>query len=362
MKSICTLSGKLHGLACVSLLVALVCIAAGQDASQAQCEETKTTRILWLGSSSTYFHDMPRDVADWMTRFAGMPARSDLVGRSGTAVYKYLDSGVSIQYGLQKDQTVLDKIRDGKYDFVILQIPTDYLAGRGDNDRGSFVAGIGTYVDTIRSAGGCPLFYEQGWGEDDLFDAGDKLLFDLAVKHEVSVVPCRTAWRRIREERPDLELHNLPDRTHPGTLGKYVNLCCFYAALTGQSPVGLPVREVSYWPPLTDKQKRQARERLSQMTITDPYMMQLAGWMRIRSIASEAVALDGDVVGYFQKMAWQAWRGYSSQLRTPTSVQNQRMNESRATKSSTGTSVMFGSSRSAQWAHALESVGPVGLR
>jgi hypothetical protein len=31
-------------------------------------------------------------------------------------------------------------------------------------------------------------------------------------------------------------------------LGKYVNLCFFYAVLTGQSPVGLPFRRSTCWP------------------------------------------------------------------------------------------------------------------
>jgi hypothetical protein len=311
--------GKL--LISVSICIAIVVtvFAAGRSEQQPQGDETRTTQILWLGSSSTYFHDMPKHVADWLTRYAGrrpgeaglcpdeakMPARSDLVGRSGTAVYKYLDPDFRVEYGLRKGQTVLEKIRDGKYDFVIMQIPTDYLAGRGDNDRDAFVAGIATYTHAIRGAGGRPFFYEQGWGQDELFEAGDKLLFELAVEHNVPVVPCRSAWKRIREERPDLELHNLPDRTHPGTLGKYVNLCCFYAVLTGKAPVGLPVRDVTYWPYLTDEQKKQARERLSKMTSTEPYMAQLAGWMRTRSIASKTVTLDRDTAGYFQKVAWQ---------------------------------------------------------
>lgn len=295
-------------------VITLTVFATGCRAQPSPREDANMMRILWLGSSSTYFHDMPKYVADWLTRYAGMPTRSDLVGRSGTAVYKYLDPEFRIEYGLQKGQTVLDKIRDGRYDFVVMQVPTDYLAGRGDNDRDAFVAGIATYVKAIRDAGGQPLFYEQGWGDDELFDAGDKLLFELALEHDVPVVPCRSAWKRIRAERADLELHNLPDRTHPGTLGNYVNLCCFYAALSGKSPVGLPVREVTFWPHLTDEQKKQARERLSGMTITDPYMNQLAGWMRTRSVASQTVTLDRDVAAYFQKAAWQAWQTYRRRL------------------------------------------------
>jgi len=97
-----------------------------------------------------------------------------------------------------------------------------------------------------RHAGARPIFYEMDWEEDELFQTGDKLLFDSAVRLNVPVVPCRTAWKRVRKEHPLIELHDLPDRTHPGMVGAYLNLCCLYAALSGRSPVGLDVREVRY--------------------------------------------------------------------------------------------------------------------
>ncbi len=300
---------------CLRIFVAVVLLATALlTASSGGKSPAKPVKVLCLGSSSMYFHDMPRDAAAWLTRWAGTPAQAELAGRSGTAVYKYLQPGFKMEFGVAPDQTVLDKIRLGEYQFVILQVPTDYLAGRGDNSRDEFIAGIDTYIQAIRQSGAKPLFYEQGWGEDELFDTGDRLLFELAQKHEVPVAPCRSAWKRIRQERPDLELHNLPDRTHPGTLGKYVNLCCFYAALTGKSPVGVPVREVSYWPPLTDEQKKQARDRLTDNVVQDPYMRQLAGWMRVRSVMSETTKLDGETAAYFQKVAWETWQAYNRRL------------------------------------------------
>jgi len=300
---------------CLSVSVTAALLAAGLlTVSFGGESPAKPVRILCLGSSSMYFHDMPRDTAEWLTRYAGTPAEAELAGRSGTAVYKYLQPGFKMEFGVAQGQTVLDKIRDGKYQFVILQVPTDYLAGRGDNNRDEFITGIDTYIRAIRQSGAKPLFYEQGWGEDELFDMGDRLLFELARKHGVPVAPCRSAWKRIRQGRPDLELHNLPDQTHPGTLGKYVNLCCFYAALTGQSPVGLPVREVSCWPPLTDEQKKQARNRLTDDVVQDQYMKQLAGWMQVRSVMSETTKLDNETAAYFQKVAWETWQAYNRRL------------------------------------------------
>ena len=279
---------------------------AGRHDTTAQ---SKTLRILWLGSSSTYYHDTPRDVADWITRVDnGLMAESYLIGRSGTAVYKYLEPDFPFEYGLKPGESVLSYIKDRKYSYVVLQVPTDYLAGRGDNDRDEFLAGLQTYVKTIREAQGKPVFYEQGWDDDELFDTGDRLLFELARELDVPVAPCRSAWKRIRQERPDLELHNLPDRTHPGMLGKYVNLCCFYAVLTGSSPVGLPYRESSYWPKLTDEEKAQASERLKSMILTDPYVNQLPGWMQRNSISAKKEVLNEELARYFQTVAFESYR------------------------------------------------------
>lgn len=275
-------------------------------------ERDTDLRLLWLGSSSTYYHDAPRDAATWITEADnGLAPSSVLIGRSGTAIYKYLEPDFGFQYGLKPGDSLLDHIREESYDIVILQVPTDYLAGRGDNDRDAFVAGLRRLVQVSREVGSKPILYEQGWGEDALFDAGDALLRQLAIELRVPVAPCRTTWRRIRKERPDLELHNLPDRTHPGTLGKYVNLCCFYAVVTGQSPVGLPFRQVLYWPKLTDEEKKQATSMLQGEDISDPYVRALPTWMQRNSISSKEVILNEELAHYLQAVAWetcQMWR------------------------------------------------------
>lgn len=254
--------------------------------------EEKGIRILWLGSSSTYFHEMPTQVAEWLSHYGGKSsAGSELVGKSGTAVYKYLKPDFKAEYGLKKGQSVLDKIREGHYDFVVLQVPTDYLAGRGENDRDEFLSGLSTYCRAIRESGARPIFYEQGWGEDELFEAGDRLLFETAIRNDVPVAPCRTSWKRVRKEHPMLELHDLPDRTHPGMFGTYLNMCCFYAALTGRSPVGLPAREAKYWP-----------------------FVQENG-IRKRDRDGAFVTLNDDQAVYLQSVAWESWKAYQRRLR-----------------------------------------------
>lgn len=250
--------------------------------AQGVAKEGASLRLLFLGSSSTYYHDLPSQVADWLTDYAKIETKSDLAGRSGTGVHIYLRQDFKAEYGLQKGQTVREKIANGNYDYVILQIPTDYLAGQAGNDSEAFDRAIDTYAKAIRQAGSTPLLYEQGWGEGPLFEKGDKMIRAAAQRNAIDIIPCRSAWRRVRKEHPMIELHDLPDRTHPGRIGTYLNLCCFYAALTGESPQGLEVREVRYWPFVMKDGKRKRNRDSSFYQVND------------------------DLAQYLQKVAWDA--------------------------------------------------------
>ena len=266
--------------------------------------------MLWLGSSSAYYHDLPGQAADWLERGGAFPkVLPSIAGRSGTGVQRYLESGFRLEYGVRPNQTVLDKIREEKPQFVVLQVPVNFLAGGGtDNDSNTFKAALEVYTRTAREAGGDVMFYEMGWGTGDDFTTGDKMLKEAASQHKAPIVPCRTAWNRVRAERPELELHNLPDRSHPGTLGCYLNLCCFYAALSGMRPAGVPT-ELRIWrPPKTDEAKAEADTLVAAATL-NAYQQQLAGWMKRNSASAKVERIDPAVAEYLQKVAWETWLG-----------------------------------------------------
>lgn len=287
-----------------------VCIAMVATAAAA---ESKPVRMLWLGSSSTYYHDQPKYIGDWLTAYGKMPIIvSELAGKSGTGIHVYLRPDFDAQYGLRKGQTTLGRIRDGKYDYVVLQIVTHFIAGK---EGAEFEKATDTYCKAIREAGGEPVFYEMGWGSDAVEEPGRVKVFEAALRNCVGLVaPCSTAWKKVRKERPDIELHNLPDRTHPGSLGCYLNYCCFLAAFTKSSPVGIPVREVRYWGRMTDEEKAQAKQQMASGEVTDPYVASLSGWMQLNSLAAKAQKIDDAVAGYLQKTAWETWQDYHKRL------------------------------------------------
>lgn len=290
------MNGHLRMFACFLLAA---CLAP--NIAYPAADDVKPVRILWAGSSSIYYHDQPKVCAQWLTQFGPVPATSELAGRSGTGIHVYLRPEFKGEYGFEPGQTILEKIALGKYDYVVLQVPTEFIAGPEgeEHDRS-----IDIYCRAIRSAGGLPVIYEMGWGRDEKAEEGRRKIFAAAARNRVAhFAPCSTAWDRVRRERADLDLQNPPDRAHPGTLGCYLNLCCFYAALAGKEPRDLP-RELTIWRHLTDEEKK-AAEAVVASARFDEYDTRLPKWMKRLVATAKAETLSTEVAAYLQRVAWE---------------------------------------------------------
>jgi hypothetical protein len=268
-------------------------------------------RLFWLGSSSTYFNNMPHHVTDWLQRqAAGRTYTSVLAGKSGTGVNVYLRPEFKAEYGLKPGQTVLDRIRDEKPNYVILQAVCSFIAGK---DGDEFDRSLDTYCQATRAAGGEPVFYEMGWGQGEEHERGQQRIFAAAVRNKVRyVAPCATAWRRVRQDRPDLALQHEKDKSHPGNLGNYLNVCCLYTALTGRPAEGMPTALRVWWHG-KDKDK-------AQKTPLDPplaaYAGQLAGWMKNNTELGPVFQIDDATAQYFATVAFATWQDYQQRLAT----------------------------------------------
>jgi len=291
-----------------TILVSACCLATAAFGAE---NTSKTLRLLWLGSSSMYYHNQPKVLAEWLTRVAHTPARSEIAGRSGTGVHVYLRDGFKAEYGLKPQQTVLGKIAQENYDYVVLQIPAEFIAGpEGDEHDRS----LDVYCQAIRAAGGEPIFYEMGWGRDEKAELGRGKILAAAQRNDiVRYAPCSSAWARVRRECPDLELQNPPDTAHPGTLGAYLNLCCFYAAVTGRSPALVP-RQLKIWPHLSDQEKTEFNARAKQVEF-DEYDRALSGWMKKFLVAARPIEIEPETATYLQRVAWEEHQRFQKELR-----------------------------------------------
>jgi len=310
---------------CIGL--ASFALAADSPANANLGDAPHVEKMLWVGSSSTYWNYMGKHVADWLAAESGGNTRyvTHLVWRNGTRIETYLEKdprGGPI-LGLSRGQTVLDRIRDGKYKYVVLQIVTHFMSDPKwgpPQDKA-----IDVYVNAIRAAGAEPVFYEQGWRNDKtktLEDhvRGQRSLFNAAVRNNVDLVaPCATAWDLVRVERPDLSLQEPSDKAHPGPLGNFLNCCVFYTTLTGKEPKDMP-RTLVAW----DHHWRlgyKADTIPPQVKVTPPgnTWKDDPSWKAYigpypNSIRGYLGTIDAQTAAYLEHAAWRACQDYRRRL------------------------------------------------
>ncbi|MGF1452026.1 MAG: hypothetical protein ACFB21_08150 [Opitutales bacterium] len=87
---------------------------------------------------------------------------------------------------------MLDYIRANDFSAISLQV----ALGRWDEWR----TAIPQYAAAARDADSMLYLYEQGWGPDAALVIEDSPLLEIAVAENVPIVPCASAWARVRQE------------------------------------------------------------------------------------------------------------------------------------------------------------------
>jgi hypothetical protein len=211
------------------------------------------------------------------------------------------------EYGVKPGQSFLDKIRDEKPPFLVLQTVCRFIMGDDDptGTGNAHAEAVTKYCEAIRATGGEPIFYEMGWGKSEREAEGRQRILALAFKNKIRIyAPCSTAWARVYAEKPNLALQHPKDGAHPGDAGHFLNLACFYAALTGTSPVGKLPRTFPVWPHGkydADKAKLAAFK-------PDAYQAKMAKWMFKHMSMNQTATLDEPTANYLETVAWETWQ------------------------------------------------------
>lgn len=296
----------------MKFLSAFLCVLCGFT------HAAEPVKLLFAGSSSMYWNDLPREVAQLvdgkLATHPGSKVIPEAVGRSGSDIRVYLEPGFSrYEYGVKPGQTFLEKIATEKPEIVAMMVVCRFIMGddaptEGNPDHASAVT---TYCEAIRAAGGEPIFYEVGWGKDDKHVEGRKRILELARKNKITLfAPCSSAWARVYAERPELALQHPQDKVHPGDAGHFLNLACFYAALTRESPVGKLPRTFHVWP----HGKYEADEAKLAAFQPDDYQAKMAKWMFKHMSMKATATIDEETATYLETVAWETWQAVSAQL------------------------------------------------
>jgi hypothetical protein len=287
--------------------------------SSVSAADPAPVRMLFAGSSSTYWNDLPREVAkvtsEKIVGHIGTTVIPEIVGRSGSDIRVYAEPDFTkYEYGVKSGQSFLDKLREEKPTLVVLQAVCNFVmdANVGPQGGNAHAEALTHYCEVVRAAGGEPVIYEMGWGKSDKLQEGQQRLFDIAVKNKIRFFsPCSTAWTRVYRERPDLALQHPQDNSHPGDNGHFLNLACFYASLTQQSPVGKLPRTFHVWP----HGKYEADEAKLAAFKPDAYQATLSKWMFKHMSMNATATLDDATASYLESVAWETWQKVDRRLK-----------------------------------------------
>ena len=235
-------------------------------------------RVLFLGNSYTYVNDLPKIIEDIATNENKVFTHAS-VTPGGCTLFQHVES-----------QTSLSKIRQGNWDFDVLQeqsqLPAiDYY--RHNTLKPSYTAlydsimlynpnaKVVGYMTWGRRYGGqqCVNFGEGLYCSADFVDFNhmqDTLTAaycENAYATNSYVAPVGEAWKAALATDPSLVLHS-SDNSHPSYDGSYLAACVFYSVFWNKTPIGI----------YHDKQIDEAKAELLQSIANDVFFNNLEKW------------------------------------------------------------------------------------
>lgn len=223
-----------------ALALLLIVMASGAAAA----EMPDSVRVLFVGNSYTYCHDMYKMVSRLAENTYVHPGRKVKVGCEART-----PGGWSFERHASSEETAR-AIGRGGYDYVVLQeqsarpaMPTQTVA-------------VLTYPYALRldslvhahNPGARVIFY-MTWGhkygcqdEHDypLIDSYEGMqnrlatsYLEMAYQTGAMCAPVGLAWQRVRRERPDIILYG-EDSSHPSVAGSYLAANVIFCTITGR--------------------------------------------------------------------------------------------------------------------------------
>jgi hypothetical protein len=191
-------------------------------------DPTAGVQVLFIGNSFTYYHDLPRMVAELAKAGGQRPMHYQSETPGGCTLEKHW-----------KDRKALAQIQSRHWDFVVLQ---DQSQAPLLNRRAMFEYGK-KFDAEIRKEGARTILY-MTWAtrsKPNEQPAISQAYEGLSKELKARLAPVGNAWQSALRSNRALVLHE-QDQKHPNSTGTYLAACVFYATIYGQSPEGLPGR------------------------------------------------------------------------------------------------------------------------
>jgi len=213
----------------LSLLVLVINIAACSPNSELIVTDSRD-KILFVGNSFTFInggieaHVRELAASAVPTKFIQVESKT----RAGATL--------AIHY---RQSDVLEAIRDGAYDVVILQGDIPELT---EQSIRPFLEYARLFDQEIKDAGAKTMFF-MTWPYERLswitLEEIVEAHSDISTELNASVAPVGLAFQRALAKRPSLDML-IGDKEHESIHGTYLAASVIYSSLFGESPVGLP--------------------------------------------------------------------------------------------------------------------------
>ena len=207
----------------VARAVFVVLFLAAPLRAQDATSDLERVRILFIGNSYTFFHDLPRTLQ--AMGLASAPAVAVDVGSA-------LVGGATLERHWE-DDGLRARIRDGEWDYVVLQ----EQSLRPIEDPDAMLLYAGRFAEVIHAAGAKPVLF-MSWARQSRpasQDSLDRSFLRVAREIDAIPVPVGAAWKEFQRIEPSHGLY-APDGSHPSPLGSFIAATAFHRALLGALP------------------------------------------------------------------------------------------------------------------------------
>jgi len=195
-----------------------------QQVSLKQSAKPKSLKLLYVGNSYTFYHDLPKLVAE-LAAARGVTMEHELVSKGGATLEQHLEAGDAAK-----------SIEEGQFDYVVLQ----EQSLRPLHEAQKMAASVRQFDELIKRSGAKTVLY-MTWAREDAPEAQKeitKAYRSLGKELGAIVVPVGRAWESYRKEHAAPALY-ADDGSHPTLAGSYLAACVFVSRLLNENPVGI---------------------------------------------------------------------------------------------------------------------------
>ena len=199
---------------------------------------TNPSHLLFVGNSYLYYNNSLHDHLRRMVISAKLHDRNDTNFKSATINGARLNHHDVANY-LKPGQLGIDE----PFQVVILQGHSS--AALTEENRAQFENAVEQHAKSIRNRDGEVALYmtpayvfPHKHQRNGLIRDIESLYLDMGNKVDALIIPVGLAFEESYRRRPNLQLHDAYDGSHPSLLGTYLSAATVFASLYSQSPVG----------------------------------------------------------------------------------------------------------------------------